>query len=487
MNLRRGKTIETAGRISGFRLLMLLMCLVFLPLNTEARSNNDRNQSRRASAEPVLRVKLGGLHKKVTVRFPEGGQIIKGSRRIKSLRRNEKFDWATATDGKKKRRVAHNGETLLLQGAKAIVELNGKLYRGILQISFSGNGALVVNHVGIEDYLRGVVGSEIGSRSPAESIKAQTVIARTYAYASRGKHNAEGADVCDSTHCQVYSGVGAERDSIDPAVVGTRGIVMISDGEPIATLYHATCGGMTSDNDKVYGGAPRSYLRRVQCPFCSAGINYRWSKSIGIEKLKSALRQEKISFNRLWEAGIESPGHLDRVTNLVLNTDRGVIRVKGTTIRRLFDLPSTTFVLADRRLPAKTVVAARPAAPSLPVARPARFVSELQTRNEHLPQQMLVMTAAGLKRAQKPAGGWRVMTLAASPEALFPEEENSVTQVPAMQRRGPLSSIELFGRGYGHQVGLCQSGAIELGKREWSYRQILAHYYSNVALRSLDY
>jgi len=79
------------------------------------------------------------------------------------------------------------------------------------------------------------------------------------------------------------------------------------------------------------------------------------------------------------------------------------------------------------------------------------------------------------------------MTLAASPEALFPEEENSVTQVPAMQRRGPLSSIELFGRGYGHQVGLCQSGAIELGKREWSYRQILAHYYSNVALRSLDY
>ncbi|HMM58651.1 MAG TPA: hypothetical protein PKC25_00820 [Candidatus Rifleibacterium sp.] len=50
-----------------------------------------------------------------------------------------------------------------------------------------------------------------------------------------------------------------------------------------------------------------------------------------------------------------------------------------------------------------------------------------------------------------------------------------------------MASIELFGRGYGHQVGLCQSGAIELGKRECSYRQILAHYYSNVALRSLDY
>lgn len=79
------------------------------------------------------------------------------------------------------------------------------------------------------------------------------------------------------------------------------------------------------------------------------------------------------------------------------------------------------------------------------------------------------------------------MALAAGPEALFPEEENSVAQAPAITRRGPLASIELFGRGYGHQVGLCQSGAIELGKREWSYRQILAYYYSNVALRSLDY
>ncbi|HMM58650.1 MAG TPA: hypothetical protein PKC25_00815, partial [Candidatus Rifleibacterium sp.] len=77
------------------------------------------------------------------------------------------------------------------------------------------------------------------------------------------------------------------------------------------------------------------------------------------------------------------------------------------------------------KLPAKTFVAARPAGPALQVARPARLISELQTRNEHLPQQMLVMTAAGLKRAQKPDGGWRVMTLAASPEALFHDEGNS--------------------------------------------------------------
>ena len=293
MNLRREKIIETAGRSSRFRLLLLLaLCLVFLPIVTEARTRNDRNQSRRARPSHSARQTRRAAQES-DIRFPEGGQILKGSRRIKTLRRNVKFDWAVSANGKKTRRVAHNGETLLLQGTKAIVELNGKLYRGVLQISFSADGALIVNHVGIEDYLRGVVGSEIGSRSPAESIKAQTVIARTYAYASRGKHKAEGADVCDSTHCQVYSGVSAERDTIDPAVAGTRGIVMISDGEPIATLYHATCGGMTSDNDKVYGGAPRSYLRRVQCPFCGAGINYRWSRSIGIEKLKSALRQEK--------------------------------------------------------------------------------------------------------------------------------------------------------------------------------------------------
>jgi len=480
----RAKTRASVGGSKGLLWLAVALAALILPDVVAARQHS-RNETVKvqASAEPLLKVKLGSLAKKLTVKFPDGGQIVnQRGRRVKSLRSNEVFNWSLPEAGRKKRRNEHTGETLLFQGARAIFEFNGKKYRGSLQVNFSAKGAIVVNHVGIEDYLRGVIGSEIGSRAPAESIRAQTVIARTYAYASRGKHGADGADVCDSTHCQVYSGVGAERDTIDPAVAATRGIVMISDGKPIATLYHATCGGMTSDNDKVYGGAPCSYLRRVICPFCREGTNYRWSRSIGLNELRTALRQEKISFEQLRDASIDAPGRMDRVTSLILTTNRGVFKIKGTTVRRLFNLPSTTFVLAEKRLPPGTIAALPADEAKLPTGYRAKVISG--TVIGGAPQQMFVWSAKGLQRSQKPSGGWQA--LSAEMEIVAPRS-GKVINYPGAARSEVLGKLELFGRGYGHQVGLCQSGAIELGKRGWSYRQILALYYSNVALRSMDY
>jgi stage II sporulation protein D len=483
--LKTGFTVSRlmAALQSSVCLLLAVAFAVLFPGIVEARQKEKAPTALKEVSEPVLRVKLGSMHKKLTIKFPEGGQIInKRGRRIKSLRKNESFSWALPESGKRRQKIEYAGEKLQITGNRPLLELNGKRYRGSFLVSISEKGALVVNHVGIEDYLRGVVGSEIGSRAPAESIKAQTVIARTYAYASRGKHGADGADVCDSTHCQVYSGAGAERDTINPAVDGTRGIIMISDGEPITTLYHATCGGMTSDNDKVYGGAPRSYLRRVVCPFCRDGINYRWSRSIGVNELRTALRKEKIVFEQLKAAEIEAPGHMDRVSSLNLTTNRGVFKIKGTTIRRLFNLPSTTFVLAERRLPSGIIAAAG----SKPVSAKALRVSaraKIFSLNEDAPPQMFLLSAGGLKRTRKPDGGWQTIFAETSVQQ---EAEKSVITINPRAVTS-LNKLELFGRGYGHQVGLCQSGAIELGKRSWSYRQILALYYSNVALRSLDY
>ncbi len=466
--------------------LAFLIGLCSLPSQLHARQKT-RPATKPTAMEPILKVKLGSTHKKLSVKFPDGGHILNSKgRRIKTFRKNGVFSWSLPASGKKGRsRIEHNGETLSCRPGGSLLEFNGKRYRGHIEMRISAKGATVVNHVGLESYLRGVVGSEIGSRSPAESIKAQTVIARTYAYANRGKHGSDGADVCDSTHCQVYSGVSAERDSIDPAVVGTRGIVMISEGRPIETLYHATCGGMTSDNDKVFGGAPRSYLRRVVCPFCREGINYRWTRSIGVNELRTALRQEKIVFEQLRTAEIDSPSHMDRVTSLILNTNKGTFKIKGTTIRRLFNLPSTTFVLAERRLPAGGI-AALSEKPSEPYELPGRFVkAQIQSIESAGPPQMFILTSHGLKRTTRPEKGWQVFVAAAqSAAAIKPAASRIMVRSPAA---AVLTKLDLFGRGYGHQVGLCQAGAIELGKRDWSYRQILALYYSNVALRSLDY
>jgi len=468
-------------------LSMITAMTIALPTQTCAAA---RNRNKSANAEPVLRVKIGGNHSNFKATFPDGGWLQNNrGRKIRSFRKGETLAWALP--GKKGRRVEYRGESIYMFGNKGMVQFNKSLYRGHLQADITDKGARIINHVGIEDYLRGVVGSEIGSLSPPESLRAQTVIARTYAYASRNKHGSEGADVCDSTHCQAYKGASAERATIDPAVQATRGIIMISDGEPIATLYHASCGGMTSDNDKVFGGAPRSYLRRVVCPFCRDGTNFRWTRSITAATLIKALRSEKITFTRLYDAEIDAPTHMDRVTSLILHTDTGTHKVRGTTIRRLFDLPSTTFVLGNRNQTRQLIAAATPVKRrETDTAEQRIMIASLADDASDGPAQLMILTGSGLKRTLRPEEGWQTIGLyPAGDTAPGSEEQLPPARLAAKQRSraAQLDELQIFGRGYGHQVGLCQAGTIEMGKRNWSYRQILAFYYSNVALRSLEY
>ncbi|GAB4276176.1 MAG: hypothetical protein Kow0029_17950 [Candidatus Rifleibacteriota bacterium] len=448
-------------------------------------------KSSRHPTEPIIRVKLGSLHKKIEITFPKSGHIKNSKgRTIRSLSERNLFKWHLPPS-KRRRTVQYENQTLTFRGRDNKVKINGKLYRGELKIKFTRNGAIVVNHVGIEDYLRGVVGSEMGSLSPAESLKAQTVIARTYAYSNRGKHGKDGADVCDSTHCQVYKGVSAERETINKAIDSTRGIIMISEGKPIQTLYHATCGGMTSDNDKVFGGAPCSYLRRVICPFCKNGINYRWSKTISEKELKTALAKEKICFNRLYDVEVEAPALMDRVSEVVLLTDKGKLSVKGTTFRRLFNLNSTTFTIGNRKAVKAIISSAKEveskSALTPETAKAICMIADLGTTASDGPPQLIIQTGEGLRRVTRPENGWKTISCrmeTAKPSESAKKTENALNRSMNSQE---IKKIEIFGRGFGHQVGLCQSGAIELGKRNWSYRQILPYYYSNVALRKLGY
>ena len=479
-NRKKFNKVSGVG-FTGWLIGLLILIGVFAGSPVEAA-----RKSRSKATEPILRVKIGNLSKKIEISFNSDGQVLNGrGRRIRTIRGNSKFSWQLPS-GRRHRRIHHENETLTFAGRDNQVILNGKKYRGRMLIKFSKSGALVVNHVGIEDYLRGVVGSEMGSLSPAQSLMAQTIIARTYAYSNKGKHGRDGADVCDSTHCQVYKGISAERDTINKAIDGTLGIIMISEGKPIQTLYHATCGGMTSDNDKVFGGSPCSYLRRVICPFCKSGSNYRWVKTLTLNEFKKGMASEKIIFNRLYDFGYEAPGLLDRVDKVFINTDKGEFSIKGTTFRRIFNLKSTTFTLGNR----KTVKALISAAAPDEQASEKKIQIVLKGLGETAsdgPPQLIVQTSKGLKRTPRPEDGWKTITCRQIETPKTEKASGRRTDPIRSPATGNIEKVEIFGRGYGHQVGLCQSGAIELGKRNWSYRQILPFYYANVALRQLGY
>ena len=140
-------------------------------------------------------------------------------------------------------------------------------YRGTLEVRPAGRDAItVVNVVGLEDYLRGVVPNELSPQAfpRLEALKAQAVAARSYALAHLGESAPRGFDLCATASCQVYRGRSSEHPLADRAVAETKGIVALYRGRPIHAYYTATCGGHTEDGEAVFDD-DEPYLRGVAC------------------------------------------------------------------------------------------------------------------------------------------------------------------------------------------------------------------------------
>ncbi len=151
-------------------------------------------------------------------------------------------------------------------GAHVVVDATS--YRGSLRVTVNPRGTLnVVNRVDLEEYLYGVVPSEMGPRrfDAIEGLKAQAVAARTYAMAHRGQFESEGYDICATPKCQVYGGFSAEDSLSTAAVDGTRGLVLAFQGQFADALFVSTCGGRTENVENVFSGGPVPYLVSVDC------------------------------------------------------------------------------------------------------------------------------------------------------------------------------------------------------------------------------
>ena len=147
------------------------------------------------------------------------------------------------------------------------VRYNDRPYRGRIEVFTNTRGSLtVVNELGLEDYVRGVVANELSPAGyPAiEALKAQAIAARTYALKNRGQFMAQGFDLLPTTRSQVYRGLTSEHPLTTRAVDETRGLIASYEGEPINALYTSTCGGRTEDAANIFNEAV-PYLRGREC------------------------------------------------------------------------------------------------------------------------------------------------------------------------------------------------------------------------------
>lgn len=149
----------------------------------------------------------------------------------------------------------------------APVRYNNRPYRGRIEVFANPRGTLtVVNVLGLEDYVRGVVANELspGGYSALEAQKAQAIAARTYALRNLGQFMSQGFDLLPTTRSQVYRGLSSEHPLSTRAVDETRGLVATYNGEPINALYTSTCGGRTEASENIFNNAV-PYLRGREC------------------------------------------------------------------------------------------------------------------------------------------------------------------------------------------------------------------------------
>ena len=144
------------------------------------------------------------------------------------------------------------------------VKLNGKAYRGKIEVFVNSRGSLtVVNVVPLEEYLLGVVPAEL-SLPQLEAQKAQAIAARTYAVANINNYGSKGFDMLPTVWSQVYKGVSIESKMGTQAVRETAGIIATYGGKPIMAYFTSTCGGRTENSENVFDKA-EPYLRGVEC------------------------------------------------------------------------------------------------------------------------------------------------------------------------------------------------------------------------------
>jgi stage II sporulation protein D len=161
----------------------------------------------------------------------------------------------------------------------------GAHVRGDVVLVRGRRGLVAVNVLALEDYLTGVLGSEMPRSFPPEALKAQAIAARTYAYNKKLEQYGQPFHLGSSIISQVYKGLAAEDPRTRAAVEATKGLVLTFQLQPIEAYFHASCGGRTETGEAALA-RPLPYLKSVDCP-CHSVAASRWSLTISTSELKA--------------------------------------------------------------------------------------------------------------------------------------------------------------------------------------------------------
>lgn len=304
-------------------------------------------------------------------------------------------------------------------------------YAGAVKISGDNAGLLqIINSISFDELLKVVVPSEIEADSAYQAVCAQAVAARSEILAKfKTRHTESDYDFCASTHCQAYGGINNKRSSTDRAVDETSAMIMFSDGHIVDTVYHANCGGLTEDSNKIWSAPFDSALVKVNDSTLETNFDFSTDETA----LKDFILNPPPSYCSV-------RGACDNPDKYRWKREFSVAEIDNM-IKKQYDIG-----------PIKKIEVRQRGASGRAIALQLTGERETVTVYKELPiRKLFAMLRSSLFIVEAARGG--------------PE--------------GNVTGYIFRGAGWGHGVGMCQDGAKGMALSGKNFKQILLHYYSD--------
>ena len=394
-----------------------------------------------------------------------------------------------------------------------LLRFNGRQYRGTFMVT---QKAGLLNVLDIEQYLRGVLPAEVGADWPAEALRVQAIISRTYALRQSLDRAKKGYDVVDTVSDQVYKGANVETAKTNQAVSSTAQMILSYGKELAFTPFHSDSGGHTASNAHVWG-TNIPYLTGVAEPIAYTSPVSSWSAKIPRGTVENAVAKVAGGGNiaPIAEVRVSEVDKGGRAVNLTFVGAKGTRTVRASQFRLAVGAKLLKSTMLTPSASAASRAAVSPSLQRIPTGRDAtprvaaasksgsrasdsltlaegRQLSEMTARGVFSSLEILDMLAhpekkrnyynIGLKRTGKTSGS-------ALPEKIsLPNPPKPSTPVTPPNKRGFTiaksgDNFLFYGRGWGHGVGLSQWGARALAQKGWTAERILTYYYPGTTIR----